>query len=61
MDGRSFSYEKKSFINSRNEDIIILNEIWNNKLNIEIKILDVSPMGKGPMKPGFLSRHRFFL
>ena len=30
---RSFTYEKKSFVNSRN-DIIILNETWNNKLNI---------------------------
>jgi hypothetical protein len=31
---RSFTYEKKSFINSRNDHIIILNETWNNKLNI---------------------------
>ena len=31
---RSFTYEKKSLINSRNEDIIILNETWDNKLNV---------------------------
>ena len=31
---RSFTYEKISFINSRNNDIIILNETWNSKLNV---------------------------
>jgi len=31
---RSFTYEKKSLMNSRDDDIIILNETWDNKLNV---------------------------
>ena len=31
---RSFTYEKKSLMNSRDDDIIMLNETWDNKLNV---------------------------
>jgi len=31
---RSFTYEKKALISSRNEDIIIINETWKNKPNV---------------------------
>mgnify|MGYP003347524152 CR=1 FL=1 len=31
---RSFTYEKKCLMNSRDDDIIILNETWDNKLNV---------------------------
>ena len=31
---RSFTYDNKSLINSRDDDIIILNETWDNKFNV---------------------------
>ena len=31
---RSLKYEKRSLLNSRSDDIIILNETWDNKVNV---------------------------
>ncbi len=39
---RSLIYEKRSFINSRSEDVIILNEIWENNSNVSGYILSTN-------------------